>query len=105
MKHLPFLMLVFIANFAFAQNEIQGTVVDDQAIPLPGANVTIQGVSSGESTDFDGEFTFKTDQTKGNLQISYVGFQTKVIPFDFEAEQVINLGDIELTNDADALDE
>lgn len=105
MKHLPFLMLVFIANFAFAQNEIQGTVVDNQSVPLPGANVTIQGVGSGESTDFDGEFTLKTDQTSGNLQISYVGFQTKVIPFDFENEQVINLGDIELTNDADALGE
>ncbi len=60
---------------SFAQ-EINGTVLDDQAQPLPGVSVVVKGTSTGTITDFDGKYRIQasTDQV---LVFSYVGFETK----------------------------
>ena len=40
----------------FAQGKISG-IIQDNSGALPGANVVIEGTSSGTSTSFDGSFT------------------------------------------------
>ena len=62
------------------QNDIiiEGKVVDDLGMPLPGATIIQQGTSKGTSTDFDGGFSLKVN-LNSNIEISYVGFKTVVI--------------------------
>ena len=88
----------------FSQTEISGTVKDEDNFPIVGANVFIKSSSLGTVTDFDGKFSFTTEQTGQQLlQISYIGFIT--------AERTIDLGadpitlEIVLEQGGSALDE
>lgn len=57
--------------------DITGHVVDDNGEPVIGANVIVKGTSNGVITDIDGNFTLKNVPQKSQLQISYIGFETK----------------------------
>jgi len=48
-------LLLFISSSLFAQNsEIKGTILDEDNIPLMGANVFWQGTSIGTTSDENG---------------------------------------------------
>ena len=78
-----FLVLTIIFLFshdAFSQS-IVGTVRDSYfSDPLPGAVAKIQGTTTGSETDLDGNYEI-TGLQPGTytLEISYVGYETKVI--------------------------
>ncbi len=62
-------------------NEIivtKGVVTDDTGLPLPGANVIVDGTTIGTQTDFDGNYEIKSKPNQ-KLFFSYVGFETKII--------------------------
>ncbi len=83
MKNLFFSCLIlFVLPFAaFAQGTISGTVLDEKyAEPLIGANVVVEGTSTGTSTDFDGKYQFSLDAGTYNIVVSYIGYQDKVYP-------------------------
>lgn len=62
--------------FSYAQTTVSGTVTDDTGQPLPSANVIISGTSVGTVTDFDGNFSLKTDQNPPfTLKVTSVGFE------------------------------
>jgi len=48
-------LLLFLAFFgliqAQAQINVSGTIVDDQCVPLPGANVLVQGTTTGKQIE------------------------------------------------------
>ena len=69
-----------VSTYSIVQQDIivEGTIIDEQGIPLIGATVIQQGTSKGASADFDGKFSLKID-VNSNIEISYVGFKTKVI--------------------------
>jgi TonB-linked SusC/RagA family outer membrane protein len=74
---LLLLLLAFTSSVTFAQQKtINGTVVDESGIPLPGATVVIQGTNTGTSTDFDGVYSISANVGQ-ILEFSYVGY-TKV---------------------------
>ncbi|WP_405296819.1 SusC/RagA family TonB-linked outer membrane protein [Algibacter sp. Ld11] len=79
---------------------INGTVIDELGIPLPGANVLEKGTLNGVYTDFDGKFTLNLSTTNPELIISFVGFNSKTVPVNNNS--VLN---ITLTADTNALDE
>jgi len=56
--------------------EISGTVVDDQSLPLGGVSVAIKGTNKGTITDFDGRFNIEATMGQ-TLVFSFVGFDTK----------------------------
>lgn len=58
---------------------INGTVVDEQGVPLAGATVIIKGTSKGVTTDFDGNFELKVPNDATTLVISYLGFVTQEV--------------------------
>ena len=97
-------MMFFFAlatQFAFAQERmINGTIVDDQGMPLPGVNVIVQNTNRGVQTDFDGHFSIAAS-TGEVLEFSYVGFtsQTVTIGPDMQDLSII------LGEDAAQLDE
>ena len=93
--------LFFAVAFMFtaltmAQSTITGTVMDgDLESALPGANIIEKGTTNGVSSDFDGNFTITTENTSGELVISYVGYAAKTIAFNGSTD----LGNITLKSD------
>ena len=97
MKNLLYLV-IFIPILTTAQQKqklVSGTVVDAAMnMPIPGASVYISssmvgskakeegvldGAMLGTTTDFDGHFELRIDDTVKSLLVSYMGFKTKTI--------------------------
>lgn len=86
-----FLMgFLVIAQFGLAQEKlISGTVTDQNGIPLPGVNITVDGTSKGTTTDFDGEYTIEVEPNQ-NLVFSFIGYE-KVEKLVKEDENILNI--------------
>ncbi len=81
------------------QLTVTGQVVDENGMPLLGANVIEKGTSNGVAADLDGKFSITVSNSNAIIVISYVGYKDKEIT----AKE--NLGSIALEPDASALDE
>ncbi|MGA8855084.1 MAG: TonB-dependent receptor [Christiangramia sp.] len=104
-KFLLFGMLL-ASSTIFAQGTITGTVMDSEMDgPLPGANVTVVGTQQGTMTDFDGKFIIDVESSTGKIRISFVGYEPKTVQFNVSDGQSVNLGQIVLSPDANALSE
>ncbi|MCH5219339.1 MAG: SusC/RagA family TonB-linked outer membrane protein [Muribaculaceae bacterium] len=83
MKKL-FLMLVAILSIALSSSAqtrtVSGVVLDGESEPLVGASVIPVGQTRGVTTDADGRFAIVIDSKVKELQISYVGMETVVVP-------------------------
>jgi TonB-dependent starch-binding outer membrane protein SusC len=92
--------LCFLAQFAFAQQRVTGTVSDNTAsVGLPGVNVSIKGTSTGTTTNGSGQYTLDVP-SGATLVYSFIG----------KLRQEIAVGnrsviDVTLTDDATALGE
>ncbi len=65
---------------SYAQTTVQGTVVDENNEPIPGANVVLVGKAEGTTTDFDGNFTFNTsEQPPFALRFTSIGFSDLIM--------------------------
>lgn len=85
------LLMLLMFSYAFAQEKsISGTVTDSDGEPLLGATVIIKGTSNGTSTDFDGNFNLKAN-VGDKLEVSYIGFATKLIEIDSRSFYTISL--------------
>ncbi|MFA9190387.1 TonB-dependent receptor [Flavobacterium sp. FZUC8N2.13] len=62
------------------QKTLSGVVVDATGLSLPGASVLVKGTNNSTSTDLDGKFNIRVDNTAVTLVISYIGFETVEIP-------------------------
>jgi len=77
MRTILSIILLFFCGITFAQTTITGTVVDDNGLPIPSANIIILDASVGTVTDFDGKFTLKVDQSPPfTIQASSIGFSS-----------------------------
>ena len=73
---------------------IKGSVKDVKGSPLPGVTVLLKGTSIGVSTDHNGEFVLKIPQHKPMiLQFSFIGMETKEIPWKGEEMLQVVLND------------
>ena len=57
---------------------ISGTVIDESGEPIIGANVMVEGTSTGVITDLDGKYTINAP-AGSNLKISYIGYASQSI--------------------------
>ncbi len=71
-------MVFLLAMVSFSNAQINGTVVDDEGSPLPGASVVIKGTTTGSTTDFDGVFTINAE-VGDTLVVSYIGFESQEV--------------------------
>ena len=63
---------------------VKGTVKDD-AGPLPGVNILLEGTRIGVASDFDGNFEFPQRLKKGDVLIfSYIGLKTQKVVINDE---------------------
>ena len=83
-KRYSFLVLCMLLfpGLASAQSVITGTVTDDTGEPLIGANVLVESLVIGASTDLDGTYTFPipAEHVGQTLELTarYVGFVEQV---------------------------
>ncbi|WP_209402468.1 TonB-dependent receptor [Pseudozobellia sp. WGM2] len=75
--------------FAQAQ-EINGTVMDAEGVPLPGASIVIKSTTTGTQTDFDGNFTINAN-VGDVLVFSYLGFNSQEVPVSNNSSYQIEL--------------
>jgi len=79
--------------------EIKGKVTDVNGEAIPGVSVHLKGTNKGTVTAADGTYLIKAG-TNGELEFSYMGYVTQVIPID--GKQVLN---VQLAEDNQALNE
>lgn len=56
--------------------EISGLVLDENKLPLPGANVIVKGKNISTQTDYDGKYKIKAE-IGDVLVYTFIGFETK----------------------------
>ncbi|WP_159018849.1 SusC/RagA family TonB-linked outer membrane protein [Algibacter sp. L3A6] len=100
-KTILCMLFLFVATMSTtqAQNIINGTVLDEARMPLPGASVILKGTNNGTSTDFDGKFSINVTKDYATLEVSYVGYITKEVSISSQSFTII------LQPDVKALDE
>ena len=105
MKRLILFSMMCLVAIASTAQSISGRVIDEQAQPMPFANVVLLSCSdsayiAGAVTNDDGSFSIATDKQDGLLKVSSVGYIIRYI----DARQG-NVGDIQMQPDAQMLGE
>ena len=99
-------LLLMMVSVMFSQQTVTGIVLDnDTRLGLPGVNVVLVNSNESATTDDEGKFQIGTASTSGKVELSYIGFETKVITFNVATGGTTNLGKIVLGTDASQLDE
>ncbi len=70
---------------------ISGTVLDKQKQTMPGVTVKVDGMALGTATNNEGKFTLELPMQNGILVFSFVGFETKKVPFTAGKELTVTL--------------
>jgi len=81
------------------QLEIKGTVTDSNGTPLPGVSIIVAGTVKGTQTDFDGNYSIKSD-VGDVLEFSFIGMKTERIIVGIST--IIN---VQLKEDSASLEE
>ena len=83
---LLFVMMLFSASIYAQQGSriISGTVVDENGEPLPGAHVMQKKINKDDSqaavvVDVNGQFMITVPAATKELEVSYMGYDTKVV--------------------------
>ena len=71
--------------------EVSGSITDSNGQPLPGASILEKGTTNGTQTNFDGEFSINVASQDAILVVSYLGFITKEVSQNNQAELTIIL--------------
>ena len=101
MRHIIItIALLLLAVTGVAQTRtVTGTVTDQNGEPLIGATVKVAGRQGGTVTDMDGRYQINVPESASQLQVTYVGYQTKTIKFKG------NKADVVLQEDSNVLDQ
>lgn len=82
---------------------VNGIVVDEKGVPIPGAHIVEKGTYHGVVSDKEGQFSLSVP-ADGELVISFVGYKTLFIPIQGKAflrvhleEDMIFLKDVVVT--------
>jgi TonB-dependent starch-binding outer membrane protein SusC len=99
-RFLPYVLLMALLAFAqFAgaqQRTVQGKVVDESGLPLPGVTIAVRGTTTGTITDSDGNYSLPGVTPEATLVFSFVGMRPQEI-------QVGNQTSINLTLEAETI--
>ncbi|MDT0651062.1 SusC/RagA family TonB-linked outer membrane protein [Autumnicola edwardsiae] len=73
------------------QRSIEGKVVDDNGLPLPGATVMERGTNNGTVTDFDGNFSLNVSGPDAVLVVEFLGYVNQEITVGSQDSVTISL--------------
>jgi len=75
MRAILLLALMIMGTVGYSQTNISGNVVDQDNVPIPGANIVIVGKTIGTVTDFDGNFNLATSEMPPfKIEVSSIGY-------------------------------
>ncbi len=74
------LIYLFLTTITFAQTKVKGIVIDEMDEPVAFANVIFKNSIKGTITDENGNFYLESNKSYPELEISFMGYETKVIP-------------------------
>jgi TonB-linked SusC/RagA family outer membrane protein len=84
MKKTFLLLMLFAVSVSqlWAQvRTIQGKVVDEEGLPVPGASVQVQGTSLAAASSTNGEFRIAdVPESATNVEVRFIGYRTAVVP-------------------------
>lgn len=89
LKNLIFMLFIIITSGAVGQS-VSGTITTVDG-PLPGANVSIKGTTTGVVSDFDGKYTLEKINNGDIIVFSYVGFKNKEVKYSGQKTLDVNL--------------
>ena len=78
MKHAFLSFCFLLSGFLFAQKSVNGTVTDQEGVPLPGATIVVIETNDGATTDFDGNYSISAADGL-TLEISFVGYESQQV--------------------------
>ncbi|WP_117880189.1 TonB-dependent receptor [Aureibaculum luteum] len=107
MKKLFLLLTIFSFAILHAQDtgSIQGIITDDAGQPLPSASVSINSISKGVVTDFDGNYLLENIPVGSyNVTFSFLGLQSITQRVSVEAGKITKV-DISLNSSDNILNE
>ena len=79
------------ATLVAQETIVQGKVTDaTSGDPIPFVNVVFKGTSIGATTDFDGNFSIKTNQQADSVTASYIGYKSRTKAIKAGIKQVVN---------------
>lgn len=97
-------LLIASIGYSFAQGTISGKVVDGVTKEgLPGASVTIEGTTTGTTTDVDGNFSIEIKTVTVKLAVNYIGYNTKIINVSVKGKK--DLGEVALGSNTTTMSE
>jgi len=89
-KLLLFMLILPIS--IFAQSTLNGVVIDGSSKqPLPGVNVTVEGTTTGTTTDFDGNFTLSKLKKGDKLLFTFLGYQKETLVYNNQKEIKVSM--------------
>jgi TonB-dependent starch-binding outer membrane protein SusC len=59
--------------------QVSGTVVDENGVPVPGANVVEKSTTNGTGTDAEGKYVINVNDANSILVFSFIGFDSQEI--------------------------
>lgn len=82
-----FTLFLALANSLYGQNKITGTITDDQGNPVLGADIYIEQLHIGTTSDESGYFELvNVPLGSHQLSISFIGFSTENLAVDLGSE-------------------
>ena len=95
------IITTFFLNNLTAQRTIKGVVVDgDNNMPLMGATVVDRDeITTGTTTDLDGNFQLTLSSNAKAIRITYVGYQPLVLELGVENNFVVKMSSGQLLQD------
>lgn len=97
---VPVVPILGMLDRFVAENNVSGTVTDENGEPLIGVNIQVKGTNQGTATDLDGSFTLENVDPNAILIISYIGYLTQEIGLTGRT-----ILDIRMVSDVQTLDE
>ena len=79
-----------LSGFLFAQKSVNGTVTDQEGVPLPGATIVVIETNDGATTDFDGNYSISAADGL-TLEISFVGYESQQVVVGADAVYNVSL--------------
>lgn len=88
MRITAVLFLLLTTGILTAQSMISGMVLTTKEVPLPGANIFIEGSFDGATSDPEGNFSFYTNKVgSATLIARFVGFETVQLTLELPGDQ------------------
>lgn len=93
-KMRPLVLLlgfIFMSFQSSGQTTVQGTVLSEDGMPIPGVNILEKGTKNGVLSDFDGNFEIDVATPDAVLVFSYVGFEPQEVSVNGRSEINVTL--------------